>query len=352
VKFGIQFFPDVSPEQKQADQYWRECLHLTSLADEFGYTHIRTVEHHFVSYGGYSPNPHVFLAAAAMQTKNARLITGAVLPIFNNPLKIAGEIGMLDAISGGRLECGFARAFLPHEFDGFGRTLDESKARFSEGLEQVQQLLEKENVSSDGKFHSFKNITVTPRTVQRPRPPIWIAALITPTSFEFAGKMGFNIMAIPLTGGKMNELIEIYRHAWQDAGHKGKGQVMLAHHMFCHEDRERAYEISRDPLNRYLESIVASASPWLTGSNSVDYPGYDKIIEQLSKETFESQVEKGAAFVGTPDDINEQISAYIELTGGFEIASLQINFNDLSVEHAESSMRLFGKKVIPNFVET
>jgi alkanesulfonate monooxygenase SsuD/methylene tetrahydromethanopterin reductase-like flavin-dependent oxidoreductase (luciferase family) len=349
MKFGIQFFPDVSPEQKKADQYWQECLHLTSLADEFGYTHIRTVEHHLGNYGGYSPNPHIFLAAAAMRTQAARLITGAVLPIFNNPLKIAGEIGMLDAISGGRLECGFARAFLPHEFDGFGRTLDESKARFSEGLEQVQKLLEEENVSFDGEFHSFKNITVTPRTTQQPRPPIWIAALITPTSFEFAGKMGFNIMAIPLTGGKMNELIGIYRNAWQEADHKGDGTVMLAHHMFCHEDRERAYELSRDPLNRYLASVVTSASPWLTGSSSVDYPGYDKIIEQLSEETFESQVEKGAAFVGTPDDINEQISAYIELTGGFEVASLQINFNDLPLEHAENSMKLFGKKVIPNF---
>jgi alkanesulfonate monooxygenase SsuD/methylene tetrahydromethanopterin reductase-like flavin-dependent oxidoreductase (luciferase family) len=349
MKFGIQFFPDVSPEQKKADQYWQECLHLTSLADEFGYTHIRTVEHHLGNYGGYSPNPHIFLAAAAMRTQAARLITGAVLPIFNNPLKIAGEIGMLDAISGGRLECGFARAFLPHEFDGFGRTLDESKARFAEGLEQVQKLLEEENVSFDGEFHSFKNITVTPRTTQQPRPPIWIAALITPTSFEFAGKMGFNIMAIPLTGGKMNELIGIYRNAWQEADHKGDGTVMLAHHMFCHEDRERAYELSRDPLNRYLESVVTSASPWLTGSSSVDYPGYDKIIEQLSEETFESQVEKGAAFVGTPDDINEQISAYIELTGGFEVASLQINFNDLPLEHAENSMKLFGKKVIPNF---
>jgi len=352
MEFGIQFFPDITSEQKQADQYWKECLHLTSLADQYRYTHIRTVEHHFVSYGGYSPNPHVFLAAAAMRTQKAKLITGAVLPIFNNPLKIAGEIGMLDAISGGRLECGFARAFLPHEFEGFGRSLNESKARFSEGLEQVRQLLENENVSSDGDFHSYNNITITPRPTQKPRPPFWIAALITPSSFEFAGRMGFNVMAIPLTGGKMNELIEIYRQAWKAAGHEGNGRVMLAHHMFCHEDRERAYEISRDPLNRYLKSVVNSASPWLTGNNSADYPGYDKIIEQLSKETFESQVEKGAAFVGTPKDIKEQISDYIQLTGGFEIASLQINFNDLNIEHAEASMRLFGEKVIPDFLSS
>ena len=50
------------------------------------------------------------------------------------PLKLAGEIGMLDGISNGRLEVGFARAFLPHEFAQFGVSLDESRRRFTEGL--------------------------------------------------------------------------------------------------------------------------------------------------------------------------------------------------------------------------
>ena len=113
MEFGLQFFPVVGPEDKPADQYWAECLHLTEVADQLGYTHVRTVEHHFQKYGGYSPSPHIFLTAASMKTKNMRLVSGAVQPVFNNPLKIAGEIGMLDAISGGRLECGFARAFLP-----------------------------------------------------------------------------------------------------------------------------------------------------------------------------------------------------------------------------------------------
>jgi alkanesulfonate monooxygenase SsuD/methylene tetrahydromethanopterin reductase-like flavin-dependent oxidoreductase (luciferase family) len=71
--------------------------------------HVRTVEHYFNPYGGYSPNPIVFLTAAAMRSKKTRLITGAMLPVFKHPLKLAGEIGMLDAISCGRLEVGFAR---------------------------------------------------------------------------------------------------------------------------------------------------------------------------------------------------------------------------------------------------
>lgn len=349
MQFGVQFFPDVGPDVKSAADYWGECLKLCELIDPLGYTHVRTVEHHFQSYGGYSPNPHIFLTAAAMRTEKARLVTGAVLPIFNNPLKIAGEIGMLDAISAGRLDCGFGRAFLPLEFEIFGRSLDESRARFDEGIAQVRRLLEEEDVSMSGEFHSFKNVTTYPRPTQRPRPPIWIAALINPDSFAAAGKAGYHVMAIPLPGGQMNELIGIYRDAWTAAGHEGHGQVMLAHHMFCHESDEAAVEISRDPLNRYLKSIVTAASRWLEDSSSVDYPGYDKVITALDKETIDTQIEKGGAFIGSPKTLIERIESYLEQTGGFDIASLQVNFNDLPKDVAEGSMRLFAEEVLPHF---
>jgi len=347
MEFGLQFFPDVGPDVKPPSQYWAECLHLASLADELGYTHIRTVEHHFQSYGGNSPNPHIFLSAAAMRTKKARLITGAVLPIFNHPLKIAGEIGMLDAISNGRLECGFARAFLPVEFEAFGRKLDESKARFTEGMEQVRLLLEQESVTSKGEFHSFENVTAFPRPTQKPRPPFWIAALITPDSFTNTGALGHSIMAIPLFADAMKELMALYRDARRKAGHPGKGRVMLAHHMLCHEDDKKAVEIAKGPLDRYLQSIVHACEPWLQGTKSKDYPGYDKVLAILAKETTETQIEKSGAFVGSPAKLIDQINKYQELTGGFEIASLQVNFNDLPVDVAERSMRLFSEKVLP-----
>src|SRR5665213_4064777 len=141
MQFGVQFFPDVRPEDKSAEAYFRDALDLAEAADLLGYSHVRIVEHYFHYYGGYSPNPIVFLAAASQRTRRARLVTGAVLPAFNHPLKLAGEIGMLDAISGGRLDVGFARAFLPHEFARFGRSLDESRERFTEGMEQVRLLL-------------------------------------------------------------------------------------------------------------------------------------------------------------------------------------------------------------------
>ena len=139
-------------------------------------------------------------------TRTMRLITGAVLPVFNNPLKLAGQIGMVDAISGGRLEVGFARAFLPHEFARFGISMDESRARFDEGLEQIRRLLEEDKVTAQGRFHSFEKVTSLPRPTQKPRPPFWIAALSTKESFENAGRLGHHLMGIPLAGAQMASL--------------------------------------------------------------------------------------------------------------------------------------------------
>ena len=349
MEFGLQYFPCVGPDQKSGAQYFDECLRLTEYADVYGYSHIRTVEHYFHPYGGYTPNPIVFLSALSQRTQKARIVTGAILPVFNNPLKLAGEIGMLDAITGGRAEIGFARAFLPHEYERFNIDLDDSVARFDEGMEQIDLLLTGENVSHDGKFHSFKNVTSLPRPTQKPRPKFWTAAFTTPESFEKAGRVGNYIMAIPIGGSQMNELIGIYREAWKLAGHEGNGRIMLAFHMYCHEDATEVVNIARDPVNRYLKMLVDAAKDWVDGATSDNYKGYGKMIEALDRETFESQVEKGAAWIGTPESLTERIRDYHAEIGGFDDASLQINFNDLSYEDAERSVKLFGEKVMPGF---
>ncbi|MBV8458480.1 MAG: LLM class flavin-dependent oxidoreductase [Acetobacteraceae bacterium] len=155
-------------------------------------------------------------------------------------------------------------------------------------------------MTCEGRFHSFRNVTSLPRPTQRPRPPFYVAALGTKDSFERAGAAGHAVMAIPMAGGAMAELIGAYREAWKRADHPGSGTVMLAFHMFCHHDQAEAERIARGPLGRYLRSLVDAASDWTSGASSADYPSYDKIIAGLAAERFETQVAKCAAWVGTP----------------------------------------------------
>src|SRR3989442_7806587 len=128
MKCGIDYFPDADRDRVSGQRYFAEVLDLAEYADRLGYDSVKIVEHYFTSYGGYSPDPCLFLAACSQRTRRLRLVTGAVLPVFNHPLKLAGQLTMLDAISGRRLDAGLARAFLPYEVEGFRIFVEESPA--------------------------------------------------------------------------------------------------------------------------------------------------------------------------------------------------------------------------------
>ena len=351
MQFGAQFFPAIDPQEMPGARYFRESLAIADEGEKLGLTHARIVEHYFHPYGGYSPNPMLFLSALSQRTTTMRLVTGAVLPVFNHPLKLAGEIGMLDAISNGRLDVGFARAFLPHEFRRFGISPDESIARFEEGIEQITLLLTQENATHKGRFHSFENTTSYPRPTQRPRPKYYVAATTTAETFAFAGRNGYSLMAIPL-GLKLQENIKVYREAWRAAGHPGNGEAMIAFHMFCHEDRTKAREIPRESFDMYFRMIYEASGDWESGTSSKDYKGYDQLVAKLKTLTLDNQIEAGSALVGTPDEIKALIAKNIELYGDFEHASLQINFGHIPYEDARRSMRLFASEVMPKFTRT
>jgi alkanesulfonate monooxygenase SsuD/methylene tetrahydromethanopterin reductase-like flavin-dependent oxidoreductase (luciferase family) len=188
MKFGINFFPAFRPSQKTTAEYYAQCLRVSERADELGFSSIKAVEHYFHDYGGHSPNPIVLLAAIASRTKRLRPITGAVIPAFNHPIKLAGELAMLDNISNGRLDVGFGRAFIPEEYAAFGLDMQDSRARFDEGVAVIKRLWTEERVTHEGRFWRFKDVHSMPRPLQQPHPPIWIAAIASEESFVNAGE--------------------------------------------------------------------------------------------------------------------------------------------------------------------
>jgi alkanesulfonate monooxygenase SsuD/methylene tetrahydromethanopterin reductase-like flavin-dependent oxidoreductase (luciferase family) len=156
-------------------------------------------------------------------------------------------------------------------------------------------------------------------------------------------------MAIPLTGAVMRPLLDAYRAAWKEAGRSGEGEVMLAFHMFCDEDGERARAVAGPLLNAYLRSLVEAAGDWLDGRSSADYPGYDRMIAKMRETTAADQIASDAAWIGSPDEIIAAIDRTRDAFGGFEHASLQVNFNLMPLAAAQASMRLFAERVLPRF---
>lgn len=349
MEFGINFFPTLGPEDKPAADYFEESLRLVELAEELGFDHIKTVEHYFFKYGGYSPDPVTFLAAAAARTSRIKLVTGAVIPAFTHPLKLAGKLAMLDNISRGRLQVGFGRAFLPDEFDAFGIDMDESKARFDEGIEACRRLWAEEDVTFSGRFHSFGPVTLLPRPYQRPTPPILVATAKTPASCEQAGREGYGLMMVPSINKRevVQDMLALYRKAWSDAGHPGEGEVHMSYNCYLAPDSEEARtkgKLYSQRTNTVMRDAVAS---WGERRSEV-YAGYEKIVENIARADFDRSLAQNKVLVGTPAEVTERLQQIREWYGDITV-SLQTISGNPPYEESVRSLKLFAEGVIPNF---
>jgi natural product biosynthesis luciferase-like monooxygenase protein len=325
---------------------------LAARADELGFHHIRTVEHYFRGYGGYSPSPIVFLTAVAQRTRQVRLVTGAVLPAFNHPIKLAAELAMLDCISDGRLDAGFARAFLPEEFDAFQVSLDESRARFEEGIAAVKRLWTEPEVQFAGPFHQFGPLSLLPKPIQQPHPPIWVAAIQTAESFVWAGEQGYNLMIVPYLSAfdAVATNLRAYREGYERTGHgPGGGKVQMSFHLYVAEDGAAARREAKAPMEEYIRLFKQSATAWL-GRTSGQYKGYEQLVNILNAITYDRVLAETRAFIGDPVEVVAQVRAIIAQFGPVE-PSLQVMYGDISEAAAHRSLELFATEVMPRLTD-
>ena len=352
MRFGINFFPSVDPTQLSGYGYYRQALALAARADELGYHHIRTVEHYFRGYGGYSPSPIVFLTAVAQRTQWVRLVTGAVLPAFNHPIKLAAELAMLDCLSDGRLDAGFARAFLPEEFEAFQVSMDESRARFEEGIAAVKRLWTEAEVRFDGSFHQFGPLSLLPKPVQHPHPPIWIAAIQTAESFVWAGEQGYNLMIVPYLSAfeSVAANLKAYRESYERAGNgAGGGKVQMSFHLYVAEDGATARREAKAPMEEYIRLFKQSATAWI-GRTSAQYKGYEQLVNLLDAITYDRVLAETRAFIGDPVEVAAQVRAIVAQFGPVE-PSLQVLFGNISEAAARRSVDLFAAEVMPRLTD-
>ncbi len=350
MRFGINFFPTVAPSEKTGAAYYDECLELCELAEALGYHHVKTVEHYFFQWGGYSPDPVTFLAAAAQRTSRVRLVTGAVIPTFNHPIKLAGKLAMLDNLSHGRLDAGFARAFPPEEFEAFEISMGESRARFEEGIEAVKRLWTEEEFRFSGSFHQFgPHPALPPRPLQQPHPPIFVAATLNPVSFEWSGRMGYNLMIVPQmsTHSHVAALVAAYRRAWVEAGHQpGTEQVHLTCHCYVASDSASARRRGRVFFENYQAKQLQAIAAW-SKYTSDQYPGYEHLVQTLAQSTFEAGVAEQKLLVGDPGEVAGQLEVIREHYGDIE-PSLLVNFGNMP-NAAVRTVELFARHVMPRF---
>src|SRR5215813_7717020 len=182
--------------------------------DRLGFEGIFFSEHHFGL--SYSPSPNLLIAAIARSTERLRLGTmGMVLPLYQ-PWRVLEEIGMLDHLTGGRLEIGCASG-VPQELIQIGIAAEESRERFNEALDILDAWLAQPVISHRGRYWNFDNLRIVPRPVQRPSPPRWTTVVSTASAAKSAVR-GSKICTAFESVARISELFDVYRTASDTRG--------------------------------------------------------------------------------------------------------------------------------------
>ena len=155
------------------DNYER-TIRTAQLAEELGFDFAVFGHHRFSP--GFVSAPFAVLSAIAAVTSRLRLGTNIlILPLFS-PLEIAEQVATLDRISNGRAFVGAGAGYRRHEFEATGLRYEDRGDRLTEAFEVLPRLWTEEGVSYAGAQFSFTDVTIYPRPVQRPHPPIWAGA--------------------------------------------------------------------------------------------------------------------------------------------------------------------------------
>jgi len=178
-----------------------------------------------------------------------------------------------------------------------------------------------------------------------------VAAIATEESFVNAAKSGFHLMIVPYAGkpGQLQEFVKMYRRRWAESGHRpGAEQVQVAQFCYLAEKRDEALSGFRRICTRYLETFADAVKSW-QGKSSDQYPGYDKMVASILATTPEKIIEQGGAFVGTPDDVVEQVERCRDAFAGDIEPSMQINFGGSKDAEAFRTLELVAARVMPHF---
>jgi len=343
MRFG--FFDQLPRADWQSEsQRYQDILAQIELGDQLGFATAWLGELHFIPSISCLASPLMILAAAAQRTQRIRLGTAVTLLPLHNPVKVAEDAATLDVLSGGRLEFGVGRGAAPIYFAGYNVPQEESRERFEEALEVIVRAWTSERLSYQGKYFRVQDLLLTPKPVQRPHPPIRVAAN-SPETFAIAGREGLPIFASPLINppDKLREYLAVHR---QSLNPGAKQDVALAFPVHVAESRTQARRECEASLMSFFKVAGELIRP-LANAPVKSYETYQKLRARIEQATFES-IDREMGVFGDPDYCVERIHT---LRQEFPMEEFICYFNRgglIDPVTVKRSMELFAQDVIPH----
>ncbi|AZO27771.1 LLM class flavin-dependent oxidoreductase [Mesorhizobium sp. M1B.F.Ca.ET.045.04.1.1] len=345
MKFSLFVHMERSDLAKPHTELLSELGELVVLAEDAGFETAWIGEHHGMEFT-ISPNPFINIAYLAAKTSRIRLGTGTVIAPFWHPIKLAGEAAMADVITDGRLDIGIARGAYSYEYQRVFPGLDAWGAgqRMREIIPAIRGLWDGDFEFS-GEFWQFPSTTSSPKPLQKPYPPIWVAAR-DPNSHDFAVANQCKVQVTPLASGddEVASLMQRFNTACAAHSDIARPEIMLLMHTFVAEDATDADRLSQD-----LSSFYCQFGAWFQNKK----PVHQGILEPLTADEIAAMPQyapdkmRQNLVIGEADEVITRLKAYDAL--GYDQYSIWID-SGLSHERKKKSLQLFIDRVMPAFL--
>jgi alkanesulfonate monooxygenase SsuD/methylene tetrahydromethanopterin reductase-like flavin-dependent oxidoreductase (luciferase family) len=325
-------------------QRYLDLLAQIELGEALGFDTVWLGELHFSRAFSILADPLMVLAAAAQRTTRIRLGTAVTLLPLHHPVKVAEEAAVADLLSNGRLEFGVGRGTAPIHYAGYEIPQEESRERFEEALDFIREAWTQKSFSFQGKYFRARDLTVVPSPVQKPHPPVRIAAN-SPDTFPLAARRRLPIFATPLINppDKLKAGLSVYREALPAGTH---GDTALAFPVHVTTSRARARQDCEASLLHFLREAGQRLRP-LGDADIKSFEAFRQVLARMERVTYED-VDREMAVFGDPEYCVERVRA---LRREYEMDEFICYFNQGGLmEHAmvRESMTLFAREVIPH----
>ena len=341
MNFGMFTDFHVRKGVSQAEAFDESFAQITE-AEQMGFDTVWLAEHHFSPERALLASPMVIASAIAARTQRIRTgLAVQVLPL-TNPLRVAEEAATVDHISKGRFDFGIGRSGLTKYYQGYNVPYSESRSRFLEALEIIMKAWQEDSLSHEGEYHTFHDVTVTPKPFQQPYPPVRVAVAGEDT-FPLVGAMGHPIFISANTGREaLKERLASYREKLAESGFSGTPDIAIRVPVYCAETTERAHAAPRVSALGAIQYAVTELIQ--TAAN----PETAERMRRIAAAPYEQVLEERVVF-GTPAKIVDTIKGYQEDLGVTGVV-MEVNYGgQIPTDRVNNSLRLISNEVMPHF---
>lgn len=342
MRFGIFLSPFHTPIGQDPTVAYQRDIDLLRLLDDLDYDEAWIGEHHS---GGVEsiPDPAVFIAYAAAQTRHIKLGTGVISLPYHNPLWVADRMMLLDHLTRGRVMMGVGPGALPTDAAMIGIDPGDQRAALEEDLDVLMHLLlSDEPISVETRRYRLVNARSQYRPYSDPCFDIGVAAIASPSGPRLAGKHGVGLLSVGATISEGFDVLHLHWDVMEERAAQfgrvaDRSQWRLVGPMHLAETKEQAITDVRfglDAFCEYTQEVVAA-------------PHF-----RAAGKTFEEHLawvtETGLGVIGTPDEAITQIERLAKQSGGFGTYLLMAH-EWAPPEATRRSYELFARYVKPVF---